>query len=470
MKLSEYVGLDGLGMARLVKEGEVSAAELMECALALVEDQKDDLNAVAFVDEESARAKARGAAPGIFQGVPFLVKELLAWPGLRSPMGSRLFAGYVAGEHSPYTRSLEEAGLVVFGNTTSSEFGLLGSTETALHGVSRNPWHSAYSAAGSSGGSAAAVAGGIVPFAHANDAGGSIRVPASVCGVFGFKPSAGRSVPAADAGMLGGLVTHHCISKSVRDSAALLAVTEARGAEARFESVGFVSEPGRRRLKIGYYIENLMGQEPDPEVEAALRDVVGLCSGLGHEVILSPGPRTDGKALSDAFFTLAGSTMAQMASTMESALGRKIGGDDLEPFTLALIDWYFAQGSDAFERAMSTVHRAAEQMNVFCGEFDALLCPTLSATPKPIGFLSPRLDREELVARTESWVGYTPIHNIAGMPAMSVPLSASQQGLPIGSHFAARPGADAVLLGLAYELEEAAPWVGRLPVRRVEGA
>ncbi len=463
MKLSEYVGLDALGMAQLVKHGEVTAGELMECALSQVA-KRDMFNAVAFIDEAAAMERAAHAAKGPFQGVPFLVKELLSYPGLRTAMGSRLFAGYVPTEGSAYTRRVDESGLVVFGNSTSSEFGLLGSTETLLHGPTRNPWEPAYSAGGSSGGSAAAVAAGIVPLAHASDGGGSTRVPASLCGLFGFKPSAGRCVPAGDRGRLTELVGEHCISRSVRDSAALLAATEATGAAARYEPVGFCREPGRRRLRIGYYTRTLFGGDAEAEVAVSLQEVVELCRGLGHELVATSGPAIDGKAVSDAFFTLAGSTMARVVATMEPFLGRPVGEGEMEPFTLDLIGWYRALDEGAVERAMVALRTASEQTIGFAAGFDLLLCPTLAGVPKPLGFLSPLLDREELVARTEAYVGYTPIHNMSGMPAMSVPLSLSPQGLPVGSHFAALPGDDAVLLGLAYELEEASPWVGRLPL------
>lgn len=464
MKLSEYVGLDALGMAQLVKDGEVTARELMECALAQVTAQRPQINAVAFADEAGALERAARAAEGPFQGVPCLVKELLSYPGLRTAMGSRLFEGHVPEEGSAYTHRLDGSGLVVFGNSTSSEFGLLGSTESLLHGATRNPWNPAYSAGGSSGGSAAAVAAGVVPLAHASDGGGSIRVPASLCGLFGFMPSAGRCVPTGAQGTLTALLGEHCVSRSVRDSAALLAATEVTGAQGRYRPVGFCREPTRRKLRIGYYTRTLVGGKPEPEVEASLHPVVELCRGLGHELVATPGPAVDGKAVSNAFFTLAGSTLVEVEAAMEPLLGRPVGPEELEPFSLDLIGWYREQEGGAVERAMAVLRTASEQMRRFAKAFDVLLCPTLAGLPKPLGFLSPQLGREELMARTEDYVGYTPIHNISGMPAMSVPLSSSPQGLPVGSHFAARPGDDALLLGLAYELEETAPWVGRLPL------
>ncbi|MBF5054952.1 amidase [Alcanivorax sp. 521-1] len=464
MKLTEYVALDALGMARLVKQGEITPRDLVECALIQAEAQRESINAVASVDQARALERAERAAGGAFQGVPFLVKELLNYPGLRTGMGSRLFQQHIPAEGSAYTRRLDDAGLVVAGNSTSSEFGLLGSTESLAHGPTRNPWNPAYAAGGSSGGSAAAVAAGVVPLAHASDGGGSIRAPASLCGLFGFMPSAGRCVSAGNQGTLTELLGEHCISRSVRDSAALLAATEAAGAQARYRPIGFRHEAGTRRLRIGYYTRTLMGTGPEPDIEASLDDVVELCRGLGHTLEPTPGPPVDGKAISDAFFTLAGGTLVEMAEAMAPILGRSPGPEDLEPFTLDLIKWYRQRDTGAIKRATAALQTAALRMRRFAERFDVLLCPTLAGSPRPLGFLSPRLSREELVARTETYVGYTPIHNLAGMPAMSVPLSSSPEGLPIGSHFAARPGNDAVLLGLAYELEAAAPWVQRLPL------
>lgn len=264
--------------------------------------------------------------------------------------------------------------------------------------------------------------------------------------------------------MLNGLIGEHCVSRSVRDSAALLAATEITGAQARHQPIGFRHDPGRRKLRIGYYTQTLSGDEPEPEVAASLHDAVELCRGLGHKLQATPGPPINGTAVSEAFFTLAGATLVEVASAMEPLLGRALGPEDLEPFSLALIGSYRTKDSGALERAMATLRMAKQTMRSFAQTFDVLLCPTLAGLPKPIGFLSPQLDWHTLTTRTNVHVGYTPIHNMDGIPAMSVPLSTSPQGLPIGSHFAARPGDDAVLLGLAYELEQAAPWIGRLPL------
>lgn len=268
MTPEEYQKLDALGLAELVKKKEVSPAELLDCSLAMINERQSGMNAVSLYNTEIGKQKVNQVREGLFQGVPFLVKGLLPYPGLTTTMGSRLFAEYIPPAGSEYTRRIDESGLVTFGNTTCSEFGLLGSTETLLHGITQNPWHQDYSAAGSSGGSAAAVASGIVPMAHASDGGGSIRIPASVCGLFGFKPSAGRTVLSTDmSNSFVELVSDHCVSKSVRDSAALLSITEQKEPQAKFPPIGFCcQEPTHRKLRIGVYTNSLMGEEADTEV------------------------------------------------------------------------------------------------------------------------------------------------------------------------------------------------------------
>ena len=467
MNIQEYQHYDALGLAELVRIKEVTPKELLQTALTLVEQTQGSINATAQVDAGVGERNANKNGSGIFRGVPFLVKELLAYPGLRSSMGSRMFATHVPEAGSKYCGHIDESGLVTFGNTTSSEFGLLGSTESLLHGVTRNPWNLEVSAAGSSGGSAAAVAAGIVPMAHASDGGGSIRIPASVCGLFGLMPSAGRCVPAMEnSGPFTDLVIEHCISKTVRDSAAFLSVTEDKGTPSRkskFPPIGNVTKITPRPLRIGVYTKSLMGTEADEEVVAVVEKTRQLCEDLGHDAMLTDAPNVDGKAVSLAFFTLAGFTLNQMCMVMEPMLQRPVDEELIEPFTFQLIQWFRSLDNDAVPRSMEVMQNSANLMLQFANDYDVLLCPTLTSEPKPLGYLSPKLDREMLVERTEQYVGYTPIHNICGMCAMSVPLFISPSGLPIGSHFAAKPGAESTLIGLAYQLETAAPWVGRLP-------
>ncbi|MFO0576178.1 MAG: amidase family protein [Polyangia bacterium] len=468
--------LDAVGLAERVRRGAVSPLELVDAAIRRIERLEPQVNALVSTDFEAARARARalsqGPRPpaGLLAGVPFLLKDLLAYPGQRFTLGSRLFARQVAPAGSPYTERLDAAGLITLGKTTTSELGLLGSTESLLSGVTRNPWSRLHSATGSSGGAAAAVACGMVPMAHASDGGGSIRIPASACGLFGFKPSRGRCAKAAESDLFG-LISEHCVSRSVRDSACLLAVTEAtqvtqEATASGSAALGFVRGPAPRRLRIAAYSETLLGRKAGSDAQAALRATIALCRDLGHEVHEVDGvaaPRIDGAAISEGFFTLAGAAMAGLADLLTPQLGRPPGEAELEPFTLELIDWYRGLPADALQRTQAVIARESAAMTEFLSRWDVALCPTMPEPPPRLGELAPGVGRAELIRRTEVLAGFTAVHNMAGVPAMSVPLYWNQDGLPIGSHFAAVHGADATLLSLAYELEAARPWWSRRP-------
>jgi amidase len=217
-------------------------------------------------------------------------------------------------------------------------------------------------------------------------------------------------------------------------------------------------------LRIGAHRETLIGASPEPSVAAALDQTISLCRGLGHEVIDTAPPDIEGRVIGEAFFALGGAGMNMMAESMSGMLGRPIGEADLEPFTLSLMAWYRTLPAGAVERAMAVIQAAAAKMIDYVSRFDVILCPTIPCEPPLLGFLAPTLDYDTILRHMEIIAGYTPIHNMAGIPAMSVPLFRSAAGLPIGSHFAAGPGAEATLLALAYELEAAAPWAGSYPL------
>ncbi len=460
---SELARLDAVAQAELCARGEVSSAELFDACVARIAALNPLLRAVVTI-EKTRPSKTR---PGPFSGVPFLVKDATPWPGLRWSMGSRLFARNIANQQTPYGTRLAESGLVCVGKSATSEFGLLGSTETLLEGVTHNPWDLSYSPGGSSGGSAAAVAAGLVPIAHANDGGGSIRIPASVCGVFGFKPSRGRTLAASFASNdFLEMTSDHCITRSVRDSALFLSVTEDRSSGT---PLGFVRDPIARKLRIAAWTRTAMGEEPEPEVLRAYEDAIALLEGLGHSVEPIAPPSFDGPALGDAFFLVAGAAIAEIVETLDRIRGTPVQRDELEPFTWALVDMFQARGGDALATARATFARAVSSYRDATRAYDVVLTPTIATSAWRIGHLSPILEREELIRRTARAVGYTPIHNIAGCPGMSVPLYFPDRGLPIGTHFTAAPGGDALLLGLAYQLEQARPWSGRWPPYSIPG-
>jgi amidase len=454
-ELASLARLDGMAQAELCARGEVSAAELLDACLARIDALNPLLRAVVTV----VRERPPPASSGPFSGVPFLVKDAMPWPELRWSMGSRLFAANVAQQQTPYGRRLEESGLVCVGKSATSEFGLLFSTETLLEGVTHNPWSLACSATGSSGGSAVAVAAGLVPLAHANDGGGSIRIPASACGLFGFKPSQGRTVPASFARSdFGDMTSDHCISRSVRDSALFLSLTEDRSSGT---PVGFVRDPIARKLRIATWTRTILGAEPEPPVRRAYDEAVALLTELGHGVEPIPPPPFDGPALRDAYFLVVGAAIAGVVEVVDQTRGVPVQSDELEPFTWALVETFLARGPDALPQSRAVLARAARAYLETTRGYDVVLTPTSATTPWLIGHLSPTLGREELLRRTGRAIGYTPIHNIAGCPGMSVPLHFPEDGPPIGTHFAAAPGADALLLGLAYQLEQARPWKDR---------
>ncbi|NMO17874.1 amidase [Pyxidicoccus fallax] len=450
--------LDGVAQAELVARGELSAAEVLAACAERIEAMNPLIRAIPTLDLE--RARQVKPPPGPLAGVPFLVKDVTPYPGLRWSLGSRLFARNFAAPATPYSQRLDEAGLVTVGKTATSEFGMLGSTETVLEGVTHNPWDLTLSASGSSGGSAAAVAAGIVPLAHANDGGGSIRIPASVCGLFGFKPSRGRCVPASPgASDFGALVYDHCISRSVRDSALLLSLTEAR--DGALPPVGYVREPIARRLRIATWTRTLTGEDPEPAVRRAYDEAVALCESLGHEVEPVSPPDVDGLELGDAFFLVAGALLTGVVGTVGPQRGHPVERHELEPFTWSLVEEFSRRGPGALSEARAVFARSTERYLAAVAPYDVVLTPTLADTPWRLGHLSPLVPREELLRRTARAVGYTPIHNVTGSPAMSVPLHWTDGGVPIGTHFAAAPGAEALLLGLAYQLEAARPWQNR---------
>lgn len=462
-QLLELAKLDAIAQADLVRSGALSPEEALNACEERFRLVEPTIRAFASVDFERARVRlaedSRRDAPFAF--VPLAIKDVAPYPGFPWTLGSRLFARNLVNAPSPLAQCVDAAGFIVFGKTATSEFGLLGSTETLLSGVTHNPWRLSLSALGSSGGAAAAVAAGIVPLAHASDGGGSIRIPASVCGLFGFKPSNGRNVSPALGG--GGsdflkLTPDHCISRTVRDSARFLAALERTDSEAPWPPLGEVTRPIERRLQLGFHSRNLFQQEPSDVVNKAFRAALALCAELGHEVQEIPAPRVDANALSDAFFTVAGAAISEVFDLMAGMLRRPVAPSDVEPFTFELVTSFRERGKTSLERAREALRVGAEQYLAATRGVDVVVTPTLPVPPWELGVLSPLLDRATLIQRTEERVNYTPIHNIAGCPAMSVPLGWSDDGLPIGIHFSAAPGQEALLLALALELEAAAPW------------
>lgn len=455
----DFSGLDATALAQLLRRGEVSPLELLEASIERIENFDGTLNAVSTRLFERAREQAQGPLPdGAFSGVPYLIKDLNDLAGTPNSMGSRLFAGQLSEANEPYVARTLDTGVVVVGKSNTPEFGLLATTESLALGPCRNPWSPDHTPGGSSGGAAAAVAAGLVPFAHATDGGGSIRIPAACCGLFGLKPSRGRLGPNEVAAI--DISTQHCVSHSVRDSARLFAATEYQGDDASLPPVGLVTHPAERRLRIALDTSNLFGEAPHPEVEIALQRAAKLAADLGHHVE-EARPNIDGAAFVHHFITAWASFPSEPLAFAEAA-----GLDPetvLEPWTLELAAEFSRRGPEALQAARDNFAAMARVLAAFFERYDVLLTPVLRSPPVRIGEQAPTLDYDELYARVTDWVSYTPLHNAAGTPAMSVPLAMSRDGLPIGVHFAAAHGAERTLFELAYELEMAAPWTHRRP-------
>jgi amidase len=450
-----FSGYDGIGQAQLVRSKQATALELVDSAIARIEAANPKLNAVVWEMFEHARTRAKGELPASpLTGVPYLIKDLNNVAGERTTRGSRFSADTPAMISDPMPQKAIEAGLVIVGKTNTPEFGLLPTTESLRLGPCHNPWNLDCSSGGSSGGAAAAVAAGLVPAAHASDGGGSIRIPSSCCGVFGLKPSRSRMSLGLESTVLGGAVTENCVSRTVRDNAMLFSLTEDTGDFARFKPIGFVAGPAKQRLRIAFTKTSCNGVEPHPDVKAAVEASAKLCESLGHTIVPAQNP-VNGEAFYEAFLVVWSSLPAMLARRSQSNL--------FEPYTLELADYFIKLPPDALPKARAVFKETEAQVDAFMANYDAWLTPVLALPPVTLGELSPTLDLKMLTERRMHYAVYTQIHNVAGTPAMSAPLGMSQDGLPIGSQFAAAKGREDLLYALAYELEAAQPWATRTP-------
>jgi amidase len=453
--------MDAVGMAAAVRSKQVTPLELVDAAIARIQAVNPKVNAVVteFFDKARARAKTR-LPDGPLAGVPYLIKDLNDVKGERTTNGSRLTAKVIAKANGTITDKVLNAGMIILGKTNTPEFGLMASTESVLLGPCRNPWNTDYSTGGSSGGAAAATASGMVPAAHASDGGGSIRIPASCCGLFGLKPSTGRMPLVGLEREPAGISVENCVSRTVRDSAAMFALSENVSANAPLKPVGFVSGPSKRRLKIAFSIVGDTGKEPHPDVRAAVEATAKVCRGLGHEIVPAKSP-VDAARFTDAFLTVWASGPADLVKLAES---QKLKPEDvLEPWTLGLAEFYAKKPKGALAQSLAYFHTVEAQIAEFFTHCDAWLTPVLSSPPPKLGEQAPTVPFPTLYDRIVGYATYTPVHNAAGTPAMSVPLGMSANGLPIGSQFAAAKGNEGLLYGLAYELEQAQPWAGKHP-------
>jgi amidase len=457
---------DATEITARIRGGELTAAEAVETAIRRAEALQGTLNFIVNSDFDRALAKARaGTPPGPFGGLPFLIKDIDDYVGLPTRLGSRAMSSVPpATSQTPFVTAFDRAGVVVIGKSATPEAAFLPTTEPLATGVTRNPWDLNRSCGGSSGGTAVAVAAGIVAAGEATDGGGSIRIPASHCGLFGLKPSRGRMIGTSGERSIAEIGARHVLTRSVRDSAAFFAALEDRGERAQRPPVGMVTGPAKRRLRIGVLLENGLGHRPEPEVVAATTEAVKLLAGLGHHIDYTHLPFDGGLFIDD--FLLLWSTLAKgLADNIARAIGRAPDSRELEPFSLGLVEMARKASPQALAAADSRLNANALAYDTWFPAhlFDVVVSPVLSSPPPLLGEYGPTVPFDTLVARLREYVGYTPIHNIAGAPSMSVPLHWTPDGLPVGTMFSTRAGNERTLFELAYELEAAQPWTQRIP-------
>ncbi len=473
MDLAEYARHDALALAHLVRGGEVTGAELAALAAAAADRVDGVLGAVVetYPDHEAA-GEAASATGGPFAGVPLLLKDLFHGDAGRvCGNGSRLAEDWVAHVPSEMVSRLRGSGFAPIGRTTTSEFGVMGTTETLAQGPTCSPWSSERMAGGSSGGSAAAVGAGIVPVATASDGGGSIRIPAAACGVVGLKPTRGRVTWApSSAEPLGGWAVHFVVTRSVRDSAAALDVLAAPAPGdpnvAPAPARAYAEElhgPGRP-LRIAFCHEPWSGRAGDPQVQAACEATAALLGRLGHEVEQAR-PSFDWELFLEAMTTIWSADLAHSVDGFAAHVGRVPGPENLEGSTLAMVEHGRTISAGRLLDATGAVNTISRQVGGFFTGYDALLTPTLGTLPAQIGRYDPAASvaPRDLFASWSDLETFLPVFNATGQPAISLPLHTSEEGLPIGMQLAGRFGDESTLLALAAQLEQAQPWASRIP-------
>ena len=452
----ETGAMDGVRTAELISKGDISALEAVNAAIDRAEAVNPKINAIATKAYDMAREMAASTPEGRLGGVPTFIKDLNDWTGVQTMYGSQAFRGFIADRDDPISTAWRKAGLIPIGKSTSPELGLTATTEPVVTGATRNPWNTDYSTGGSSGGAGALVAARVVPFAHASDGGGSIRIPASCNGVFGLKPSRGR-LYGGSGGEPVSISVSHAETITVRDSVAVFRINQT----GEYADIGTISGPSTRRLKIGLALDTPTGTPVDPEVRAATEATAQLCRDLGHEVH-EFRYNVDGAKFSDQFVLYWASGAAQFVQQASAFTGKPPGTDIVEPLTLYLASIFMGR-QDEFDGAVEYLRGFEAEYDTWFADMDVLLTPTLTRLPFAIGELGPEVDPAEHFGKVLNYASITPIMNVSGAASMSVPLNWSQSGLPIGSLFSGKRGDDRMLFELAYELEAAKPWAEKIP-------
>ncbi len=453
--------LDAVGIAGLIESGDASAREVTEAAIARAQSVNPHLNGIQLENFEQALQDAGQPADvdpksAQFSGVPTFVKDNTDLRGLPTNQGSLAVNGRPARDDAAFAKQLLAQGFTVLGKSTLPEFGFNATTEYADLPPTRNPWNTGYSAGASSGGSAALVAAGVVPIAHANDGGGSIRIPAAACGLVGLKPTRGRVVDAAEAKTMPiNIISNGVVTRSVRDTAHFLANAEKFYANPGLPRLGLVEGPSKKRLRIGLILDSVTDHPTDDDTRAAVRDTALLLEKLGHTVVEAPLPVDETFA---ADFLHYWGFLAFGTRTF----GKKVMGPDFDKTkTDGLTNGLarsFVRNIHRTPGAIRRLKRAEKAYTASFADYDLVMSPTLGFKTPVLGHLSPAVPFAELMPRLVAYAAFTPLNNIVGSPAMSLPLGVSAEGMPIGVHFSAEHGDERALLELAFELEAAKPF------------
>jgi amidase len=448
---------DATTQLEMLASGDVTSLNLTEAAITRAKAAEPLINGIVNDTFEAALEQAANPPSGPFGGVPTFIKDLLNWKGVPAEHGSRAFKGYVPDFDAPFAKSWRGMGVVSLGKSTTPEEGLISSTEPLSSGVTRNPYDLGRIPGGSSGGAAALVAARVVPFAHASDGGGSIRIPAACCGLFGLKPSRGampasRTEPAPIS-----ISVNHAVTLSVRDSAALYAATTI-GAD---KGQPKVTSPSTERLRIAYAPHPVNGATLDAETLAGIERTAQLCRDLGHEVIDWTIP-LDGEEFGDKFLMYWAAGAANFAQQASKFTGQPPNPEILEPWTLGLAMQFMSRAGE-IEDVIAYLKAFEATYHSWFSGFDLLLTPTVSSVPPKIGEQAPDGDYETIMQNVLNYAAFTSPMNVSGGASMSIPIQWSKDGLPVGSMFSGKLGDDRKLLALAYELEQAQPWIDRLP-------
>jgi amidase len=472
MNLSEYAQYDGLGLAEVIRRGDVAPTEVAKVFIQAVAKVNPHINAVIEVYDDALQIAAQSNPLAPFGGVPFLRKDLGATEaGRLQELGSRLFKGYLTDHDAYLVTRFKKAGLVILGRSTVPELGISGQTETILQGITRNPWNLERMAGGSSGGAAASVAAGIVPVAHASDGGGSIRIPASCCGLVGLNPSRGRISAGPDRqDPMFGLAREFVVSRSVRDMAAMLDALHGAEPGDPFVIIQpkrlYMEElqPAFKKLHIAFTAEPWAPYPVDGEVKAAVEKAAAVCLDMGHSVE-EDSPQLDFRKVNSVLMNVFGLSDAGLAKFAESR-GKTLSLDYLEPGTLKMVERARNLTLEAVMESFEIMRQTRFVVGQFFEKYDLLITPSLSLLPQPHGLLSTKrddLEPHDFWENDFKTFQHMGLFSVSGTPSVSLPLAQSQCGLPIGVQVAAPFGGEAALINIAATFEEALPWKDRIP-------